>query len=346
MRRALLTLLCLAATLPAVAAPDGAKLFAQNCAACHGSDGRGGVGVPLALPDFLGSVSDHFLIATIRHGRPGRVMPSFSQLSDSEVKAIVAHLRSWMPKGMTAPVADDTPVHGDAVRGRALFAKNCAVCHGANGEGGHGTGVTFSRPRDLPIIPPALNNSGFQAAATDQMIKRTLIHGRNGTPMVSFLKKGLSERDIDDIVRYVRSFHDHPIHWRPGNDDTPVLQEESPYSLEQTVENVKRAAIGHNFLIIRVQRLEYGLFPPGQENKHEVIVYFCNFSFINRALALDPRIGLFMPCRVTVVESHGKVTVMSINPKYLSRLYNNADLDQPCNEITQTYQDILDEATL
>lgn len=346
MRRILFTLLGLALALPAAAAPDGAKLFAQNCAACHGSDGRGGVGVPLALPDFLGSVSDRFLIATIRHGRPGRVMPSFKQLSDAQVRAIVAHLRSWMPKGMPTPSAGDVPVAGNVLHGKVLFAQNCAVCHGANGQGGSGTGVTFSRPRNLPIIPPALNNPGFLAAASDRMIKTTLMHGRRGTPMVSFLKKGLTERDIDDIVSYVRSFSRHPLHWRPGNDDKPVLEEESSYSLEQTVENVKRAAIGHNFRIIRVQTLENGLFPPDQEDKHEVIIYFCDFGFVNKALALDPRVGLFMPCRVTVVERHGKVMVMSINPKYLSRLYNNADLDKPCNEMTQDYQNILDEATL
>ena len=37
---------------------------------------------------------------------------------------------------------------------------------------------------------------------------------------------------------------------------------------------------------------------------------------------------------------------MAINPKYLSRLYNNAELDKPCEEMFQTYQAILEEATL
>ena len=345
MRRFLLVLLCLTA-LPVLAAPDGAKLFAQNCAACHGLHGHGGVGIPLALPTFLGSVSDEFLFTTIRHGRPGRVMPAFTQLSDAQVHAIVAYVRSWMPPDTKLMKVADAPVKGDAVHGKELFAKNCAVCHGADGEGGHGTGVTFSRPRDLPIIPPGLNNPGFLAAASDQMIKATLMNGREGTPMVSFLKRGLSEQDIDDVVAYVRSFREHMRSWKPGNDDTPVLEMESSYSVAETVENVKRAAVGRNFRIIRVQTLENGLFPEDQENKNEVIVYFCNFNFINKALALDPRVGLFMPCRVTVAERDGKVMVMAINPKYLSRLYNNAELDKPCEEMFQTYQAILEEATL
>ncbi len=342
--RFFLVLLLGALALPAAAAPDGAQLFAQNCAACHGLHGRGGVGVPLALPDFLATVSDEFLFTTIRNGRPGRVMPAFRSLSDAEVRSIVAHLRSFGP---AKPLAiSQQPVVGDAAHGKALFAQRCAPCHGANGEGGHGTGVTFSRPRDLPIIPPALNNRGFLAAASDQMIKATLMNGREGTPMVSFVKQGLSEQDINDVVSYLRTFRDAVHPWKPGNDDTPVLEMESPYSVEETVENVKRAAIGRNFRIIRIQTLENGLFPEEQENKNEVIVYFCNFNFINQALALDPRVGLFMPCRVTVVERNGKVMVMAINPKYLSRLYNNADLDKPCEEMYQTYRNILDEATL
>ena len=65
-----------------------------------------------------------------------------------------------------------------------------------------------------------------------------------------------------------------------------------------------------------------------------------------RALALDPRVGLFLPCRVTVVERDGKVLVMSINPKRLSHLFNNAELDRACEEMFQVYSDILEEATL
>ena len=41
--------------------PDGAHLYAQRCSACHGANGRGGVGVPLALPAFLSSVDDAYL---------------------------------------------------------------------------------------------------------------------------------------------------------------------------------------------------------------------------------------------------------------------------------------------
>ena len=154
------------------AAPDGRQLYVAHCSACHGDQGHGGVGVPLSLPSFLDSVDDRFLAVTIRQGRPGRVMPSFPKLSDAQIVALVGYIRSWSDK--PAPRYSPVPVKGDVKNGSLLYAKHCASCHGENGEGGTGTGVTFSRRRDLPIIAPALNNSGFLAAASDEMIRQTL----------------------------------------------------------------------------------------------------------------------------------------------------------------------------
>jgi cytochrome c oxidase cbb3-type subunit 3 len=165
-------------------------LYAQHCAACHGAEGSGGVGVPLDLPDFLAVASDNYLKKTIRKGRPGRVMPGFPGLSDGEVDALVRHLRSLAD--VPAPEYSPEPVAGNAARGEQLFARHCASCHGAQGGGGSGTGVTYSRPRDAPVMAPALNNSGFQIAASDEMLKATLLRGRTGTPMPALSSMGLS----------------------------------------------------------------------------------------------------------------------------------------------------------
>jgi cytochrome c oxidase cbb3-type subunit 3 len=37
---------------------------------------------------------------------------------------------------------------------------------------------------------------------------------------------------------------------------------------------------------------------------------------------------------------------MSINPKYLSQLFNNSELDGACDEMQKIYRDILEESTL
>lgn len=326
-------------------APDGAQLFAENCAACHGARGQGGVGIPLALPSFQANVDDAYLRRTIRLGRPGRVMPAFKRLRDDEVDAIVFYIRSWT--GHKKPVLIPAGRPGNAVRGKQLFAAHCASCHGANGEGGPGTGVTMSRPRNQPILAPGLNNPGFLAAASDSIIKTTLVRGREGTPMRSFLKQGLSESDIDDIVAYVRSFQSQtpPAAATVLKTEDPDIIRVSPYGVAETVDKLKTAVAAANMRLIRIQYLDQGFVPAGTENKKQVIVYSCDFGFLDHALQIDPRVGLFLPCRVTVLQDHGKVLVMAVNPKRLSAIFNNSELNVLCDRMYKTYVDIIEEAT-
>ena len=49
---------------------------------------------------------------------------------------------------------------------------------------------------------------------------------------------------------------------------------------------------------------------------------------------------------VTVIEKQGRVTVSAINPMYLSRLFNNAELDEYCEKMHDLYTAIIEDATL
>jgi cytochrome c oxidase cbb3-type subunit 3 len=206
----------------------------------------------------------------------------------------------------------------------------------------------FSRPKDLPITAPALNNQGFLNSASDQMIKHTIMNGRKETPMPAGPALGLSEKQVDDIISYLRSFEQAQILHKTAviDEESPSLVYESPYDFEETVENVKRSIAGMNFVHIRDQALDGGLVPEGKESKKQMMVYFCNFNFLYQALSLDPRVGLFLPCRITIVEHEGQVQVMSINPKHLSHLFNNNELDDACDEMHEVYTSILEDATL
>ena len=324
---------------PAWSAANGEKLYTRHCAACHGT---GGKGVPLSLADLHAVIDDEYLRLTIRHGRPGRIMPGFNQLNDDEVTALVKLLRGFnKTKSITVK-----PPKGDALRGGKLYAEHCAACHGANGEGGHGTGVTYSRPRDLAIVAPALNNPGFLAAASDMVIKKTLVHGRNGTAMVSFLKQGRTEAEIDDIVAFVRSFaqREPALSAKVIDSENPILVRTSAYNVAETSERVKEAFSRFNMRVIRAVPFNQGMVEPKDENPQQMIVDACDFGFLNQALAVDPRVGLFLPCRVTITQHDDKVLVMTINPKRLSAIFNNSELNQLCDEMSKLYNDMLDEA--
>ena len=247
----------------ATAAPDGQALFNKHCTVCHGTKGEGGVGVPLSLPSFINSVSDEYLKKTIQVGRPGRIMPAFSKLSEAQVKAIASYMRSWT--NVPAIKFDPALIKGDKKHGKELFLHHCAQCHGEEGRGGKGTGVTFSRKRDLPIIAPAINNSGFLASATDNMIKNTLIYGREGTPMTSSLVAGLEESDVDDVVSYIRSLQKPLVASSDDESTDGVIVVDSPYGLDETIENLKQAITDQNFILIRTDHLDHGFVDEDKE---------------------------------------------------------------------------------
>ncbi|MDH5393451.1 MAG: c-type cytochrome [Gammaproteobacteria bacterium] len=326
------------------AAPNGQQLFEKNCASCHGTSGQGGVGIPLSLPSFINSVSDNYLRKSIRYGRPGRVMPSFNNLSDDNVLSIVQYMRTWT--GKEGKIFSKKHVKGNARAGKKLFNQYCISCHNSGGTGGVGTGVTFSRPRDAAIVAPSLNNPGFLSSAEDLFIKDTLMNGRPGTPMMSYKAHGLSEQDINNLVKYIRDFEGGPYPYKDYDTEEPIIKVESPYSMAETIQNIKDAIIGKNFKLIRTQELNKGLVPAGTENKKQLIIYFCNFNFLNKALAIDPRVGMFLPCRVTVVEQNGKVFIMATNPLKLASIFNNNELIEACKEMHSIYSELLEEASL
>lgn len=86
-----------ALTGPAVAGPDAAKLFADNCADCHGADRLGRVG-PALLPENLGRLTGARAASVIADGRAATQMPGFTaKLTKEEIAALVAYIASPLP---------------------------------------------------------------------------------------------------------------------------------------------------------------------------------------------------------------------------------------------------------
>jgi len=81
-------------------------------------------------------------------------------------------------------------------RGRQLFAKACAVCHGTEGRGdGVAAAALPQRPEDLSrIAPPPIFPDGVVAY-------RIL----NGVKMMPAFKSTLSENEIWDLLNFIRS---------------------------------------------------------------------------------------------------------------------------------------------
>ena len=129
------------------------------------------------------------------------------------------------------------------------------------------------------------------------------------------------------------------------NDDSPIIAVESPYDYETTLQNLKKAIAGRNFRLIRIQQLTDG-FTKDKQLSRDTIIYFCNFSLVNKAIKIDSRIGQFLPCRITVHESNGKVVLMAMNPKPFGELLGHKQLKTICSEMTDMYNSLLEDATI
>lgn len=346
-RNLLVATLLLACAMPALAVPDGRELYLKHCNACHQIEGAGGIGLPLT-PAKLQDVSDEYLIKTIRNGRPGRVMPSFREMSDAQVTAIARFLRER--SGTRGVEFDPSPLHGDPERGEQLFARNCVVCHGPDGTGeGKGTGVTLSRERSFLVMPPAISNPGFQASASDRQIRRIITVGREQSGMPAFGRNGMSEEDLDALVAYVRELGERAAQARPAPDigEMPSHIFESPYDFDTTVANVKQAIVGANFRTFPDRYLEQGMIDEFSVNKRQIGIRFCNFKELYGMIAIEPRLGVVLPCRVTIMEQEdGQVILVTPNLKVVSRWFNNDELIELWEGMENTFVTIIEEATL
>jgi mono/diheme cytochrome c family protein len=76
----------------------GAKLFARECAPCHGSNGRGGLGKapPLRQPAVY-EAAPGILFWILRNGSLQRGMPSFAHLPEAQRWQIVTYLHTLGP---------------------------------------------------------------------------------------------------------------------------------------------------------------------------------------------------------------------------------------------------------
>jgi uncharacterized protein (DUF302 family) len=121
-----------------------------------------------------------------------------------------------------------------------------------------------------------------------------------------------------------------------------VLVMESPYSFETTVNNLRDAISGSNFLMVHEQAWDYGL-ESGDTNTRETILYFCNFDMVNKAIKLDRRVGQLLPFRITVAERGGRVWAMAINPVTFMQMSANPRLGDFQTHAASLYRQIIEE---
>jgi ubiquinol-cytochrome c reductase cytochrome c subunit len=174
----------------------GAELFAANCSACHGIDGRGVTGAPQQGTEGIeglgpslrgvGAQAVDFYLCTgymplgDPHDQPIR---SRVLLHDHEVRALVNYVASLEPgPGVPKP----KPQQGSVADGRELFTEHCAGCHQVVAEGGILTGAK---------APPLDKATPVQIAEAVRI---------GPYVMPKFSRSDISDSQLNSIIAYVQ----------------------------------------------------------------------------------------------------------------------------------------------
>jgi mono/diheme cytochrome c family protein len=239
--------------VPANEVVEFSVLYGQNCAGCHGANGKLGPAPPLNDRLFRAIVPEAEVESILTKGREKTLMPAFAEengglLTPVQIQVLVKEIKGvrykivekreggkavvgdvngieskWgspgqPPKGVPSYLARATEADGNPVGNKqqsaTVFARACAVCHGHHGQG--------IRKGDETVR--AIHDPVFLALSSDQALRRYVITGRPDLNMPNFAEarpadahfKSLTDRDVTDLVELLASWReDHATRAKP-----------------------------------------------------------------------------------------------------------------------------------
>jgi thiosulfate dehydrogenase len=198
--------------------PESLPRFATSslrCTSCHQNDGTKATSAPLTgaharFPRYLGrsaavvSLADRVNYCVTR-SLAGNALPHESR-EMTDILAYLAFISRGIPVGQKGKAADgllamkDTLV-GDTTRGRALFAKTCTLCHGADGAG-------------VPPFPALWGPKSYSIGASMARQERAASFIFHNMPQSS--PGTLTAQQAFDVAAFVNA---HPRPDSPGKED-------------------------------------------------------------------------------------------------------------------------------
>ena len=161
----------------------GVRLFANNCAVCHGADGGGNYGFPnLADRDWLYGGTPEKIHETLLLGRAGNMPPWGGLLGEQKVQTVTEYVIALGKSEHDAALAQ---------QGHAVYQQNCAACHGADGKGNQALGA------------PNLTDAVWLYDGTREGIAHSVRNGRAN--LMPAQKDMLREEKIHLLTAYVYS---------------------------------------------------------------------------------------------------------------------------------------------
>jgi cytochrome c oxidase cbb3-type subunit III len=183
---------------------DFGTLYTENCAGCHGVEGRGSAAIALSDPVYLAIADDVVIRNVIAKGRSGTAMPAFAEsaggmLTDNQIHLITNGIRSrWSQRGIldgANPPSYVAKSAGNVAHGEITYKMYCESCHGPAGRGSSkGSAIT---------------NDSFLALVSDQGLRTIVITGRPelGAPdwRGDVAGRPMSDQEVTDLVAWLAS---------------------------------------------------------------------------------------------------------------------------------------------
>jgi ubiquinol-cytochrome c reductase cytochrome c subunit len=171
---------------------QGKKLFASNCATCHGLDAEGTGSGPSLIG--VGAASVDFQVGTGRmpmaaDGPQAEEKPT--QFSQAQIDDIASYIASLAP-GPSIPSSEYTDGNGNAAKGAELFRINCAMCHNVAGAGG-----ALTEGKYAPNLKSVSGKHIYEAMAT----------GPQNMPVFNDLN--ITPKQKADIITYLKYIQDN-----------------------------------------------------------------------------------------------------------------------------------------
>jgi mono/diheme cytochrome c family protein len=194
--------------------------YKSLCGRCHGDKGDGNGQVAWYLDPsprdftkaaFMTSKPRERFLKSIEEGVAGTSMPGWSKVMKREqADELLAYVltaftkETGKPKVRNIPERNPVTVSEASVKhGEEIYLQRCTGCHGrkADGKGANSLDI-LPRPRNL-------RNTWFVENAPDGRLMESILYGVQGTAMPPWIDYGLSQKDVGDILNYIRSLNPH-----------------------------------------------------------------------------------------------------------------------------------------
>jgi cytochrome c oxidase cbb3-type subunit 3/ubiquinol-cytochrome c reductase cytochrome c subunit len=191
---------------------DFATLYGQNCASCHGVNGKNGAAISLANPTYLAIAGVTNIQRLTEAGVAGTSMPPFGKaaggmLTDQQIAILAQGLVStWgNPSALTG---QSTPAYasssqGNAAQGEKDFDTFCARCHGADGSGAK---------LENGLVTGSLIDPAYLALISDQGLRSMILAGQTEqgphdwrSYLTGTVARPMTDQEITDVMAWLTS---------------------------------------------------------------------------------------------------------------------------------------------